>query len=129
MVEPTVGMLSASLPTMQPVMQLLFGRWIGESSMGQSDTSGLVTIGGTGPKHLSRNNTVNRDGPFKRLNDNDSAEEPVLWPENYAQQRNVTVEGKGTTSEGNTDMIPLNTITVQKGLSWTETRQNGDHGR
>ncbi|PTD07116.1 hypothetical protein FCULG_00005780 [Fusarium culmorum] len=94
-IEPTVGLLCACLPTMQPLLYLLFGRFITKATQDRSK-EGIVTIGGSGAKQV----TPKKDGPFRRLHDNDSAEEPVLWPEAYYNQQNTVVEtAKGGTVE------------------------------
>ncbi|KAJ3464241.1 hypothetical protein MRS44_009027 [Fusarium solani] len=96
-VEPTIGLLCASLPTMRPVMHLLFGRFIGGSSKeGEHTSSGLVTIGGTVSKTTNKNKVQTKDGPFKRLHDNDSAEEPVLWPESYINEQSTLMNNCST---------------------------------
>ncbi|KAL6365162.1 hypothetical protein LRP88_01143 [Fusarium phalaenopsidis] len=125
-VEPTIGLLCASLPTMQPVMHLLFGRFIGGSSKERENTSsGLVTIGGTGSKSTNKNKIQTKDGPFKRLHDNDSAEEPVLWPESYINEQSTVVERTVYAKDVGPEAIPLDSIAVHKGMTWTESRRAG----
>ncbi|RSL65169.1 hypothetical protein CEP54_004296 [Fusarium duplospermum] len=125
-VEPTIGLLCASLPTMQPVMHLLFGRFIGGSSKERENTSsGLVTIGGTGSKSTTKNKVQAKDGPFKRLHDNDSAEEPVLWPESYINEQSTVVERTVYAKDVGPEAIPLDSIAVHKGMTWTESRREG----
>ncbi|KAH7243824.1 hypothetical protein B0J15DRAFT_565160 [Fusarium solani] len=124
-VEPTIGLLCASLPTMRPVLHLLFGRFIGESSKEQENTSGLVTIGGTGLKSTNKNKVQTKDGPFKRLYDNDSAEEPVLWPESYIDEQSTVVERTVYAKDVGPEAIPLDSIAVHKGMTWTESRRAG----
>ncbi|KAF4461670.1 integral membrane [Fusarium albosuccineum] len=116
-VEPTIGLLCACLPTMQPLLYLLFGRFVTRATQDRSK-EGIITIGGSGSKQMDRERVPAKDGPFRRLHDNDSAEEPVLWPETYHNQQNTVVEHlKGDTE----DAIPLGTITVKKEM-WTESR-------
>ncbi|KAF4448440.1 hypothetical protein F53441_8163 [Fusarium austroafricanum] len=112
-IEPTVGLLCACLPTMQPLLYLLFGRFITKATTDRSK-EGIVTIGGSGAKQVA----PNKDGPFRRLHDNDSAEEPVLWPETYYNQQNTVVE---TAKGGTVDAIPLGTIAVHKDMRWEES--------
>lgn len=82
---------------MRPVMHLLFGRFIGGSSKeGEHTSSGLVTIGGTVSKTTNKNKVQTKDGPFKRLHDNDSAEEPVLWPESYINEQSTLMNNCST---------------------------------
>ncbi|KAF5630076.1 integral membrane protein [Fusarium sp. NRRL 52700] len=79
-IEPSVGILCACLPTMQPLLYVLFGRFITKTTQDRSK-EGIITIGGSGQKSADRQKGPIKDGPFRRLHDNDSAEEPVLWPE------------------------------------------------
>ncbi|KAI8717605.1 hypothetical protein NCS52_00836900 [Fusarium sp. LHS14.1] len=121
-VEPTIELLCASLPTMQHIMHLLFGRFISGSSKERDHTSsGLVTIGGTGSKSTNMNKTQAKDGPFKRLHDNDSAEEPVLWPESYINEPSTTVERTVYAKGVGQGAIPLHSTAVNKGITWTES--------
>ncbi|KAJ3455464.1 hypothetical protein MRS44_016946 [Fusarium solani] len=124
-VEPTIGLLCASLPTMQPVLYLPFGRFIGESSKEQENTSGLVTIGGTGSKSTNKNKVQTKHGPFKRLHDNDAAEEPVLWPESYINEQSTVVERTVYAKDVGPEAIPLGSIAVHQGMTWTESRRAG----
>ncbi|KAM0304697.1 hypothetical protein HYE67_001627 [Fusarium culmorum] len=112
-IEPTVGLLCACLPTMQPLLYLLFGRFITKATQDRSK-EGIVTIGGSGAKQV----TPKKDGPFRRLHDNDSAEEPVLWPEAYYNQQNTVVE---TAKGGTVETIPLGAIKVNKDMGWEES--------
>ncbi|KAM0338677.1 hypothetical protein ACHAPU_011234 [Fusarium lateritium] len=117
-IEPTVGLLCACLPTMQPLMYILFGRFITKATQDRSK-EGIVTIGGSGSKQLDRQRVPAKDGPFRRLHDNDSAEEPVLWPETYYNQQNTVVKHA---KEGVVEAIPLGSINVQKDMRWEESR-------
>ncbi|RSL85333.1 hypothetical protein CEP52_016176 [Fusarium oligoseptatum] len=117
-IEPSIGLLCACLPTMQPLLYLVFGRFITRATQDRSK-EGIITIGGSGSKQAERERVPNKDGPFRRLHDNDSAEEPVLWPETYINEQNTVVEHmKG--DRGNA--IPLGTITVKKDMTWAESR-------
>ncbi|KAF9775735.1 hypothetical protein IL306_006135 [Fusarium sp. DS 682] len=117
-IEPSVGILCACLPTMQPLLYVLFGHFITKTSQDRSK-EGIITIGGTGgSKSADRQRGPVKDGPFRRLYDNDSAEEPVLWPEIYQNQQNTVVEhSKGVA----VDEIPLGTIAVKKDIRWEES--------
>ncbi|KAF5578491.1 uncharacterized protein FSUBG_13784 [Fusarium subglutinans] len=116
-IEPSVGLLCACLPTMQPLLYVLFGRFITKTTQDRSK-EGIITIGGSGQKSADRQKGPVKDGPFRRLHDNDSAEEPVLWPETYHNQHNTTVEhSKGVA----VDEIPLGTIAVKKDIHWEES--------
>jgi hypothetical protein len=115
-IEPTIGILCACLPAMRPVMQVLFGRFSGDSSTGGTSDSGhLVTIGSSGAKTVAKSRCSITDGHFRVLSDNDSAEDPVLWPEQYNNERHVIVEGSRP------DSVPMEAIRVQKDMTWTET--------
>jgi hypothetical protein len=107
---------------MRPIMKLLLGRCIGDmSSNGKSDQSNshIITVGGSNGSALrsaNRNKASAKDGShFRRLDDNDSEEDPVLWPENYNAERMVSVQGQRGAS------VPLKSIRVQKDMTWTET--------
>ncbi|EWG55799.1 hypothetical protein FVEG_13747 [Fusarium verticillioides 7600] len=116
-IEPSVGLLCACLPTMQPLLYVLFGRFITKTTQDRSK-EGIITIGGSGQKSADRQKGPAKDGPFRRLHDNDSAEEPVLWPETYHNQHNTVVEhSKGVA----VDEIPLGTIAVKKDIRWEES--------
>ncbi|KAM5372390.1 hypothetical protein ACJA88_009139 [Fusarium oxysporum] len=116
-IEPSVGLLCACLPTMQPLLYVLFGRFITKTTQDRSK-EGIITIGGSGQKSADRQKGPVKDGPFRRLHDNDSAEEPVLWPETYHNQHNTVVEhSKGVA----VDEIPLGTIAVKKDIRWEES--------
>lgn len=103
---------------MQPLLYLVFGRFITRATQDRSK-EGIITIGGSGSKQTERERVPAKDGPFRRLHDNDSAEEPVLWPETYINEQNTVVEHmKGNRG----DSIPLGTITVKKDMTWAESR-------
>lgn len=96
-IKPTVGFLRTSLPTMQPVMKLLFRRYFNVSNDERSETNANATIGGTGPKKSgkssvtrSQNRTLKlnprSDTTFRRLDNDESGEEPVLWRAGYGLQ-------------------------------------------
>ena len=78
---------------MQPLLNLLFGRFIHKSSDNRANNSGIVTIGGTGSKVSNKSRGPVNDRVFKRLHDNDSAEDPVLWPETHSGDGGTTCEG------------------------------------
>ncbi|KAF0323569.1 satratoxin biosynthesis SC1 cluster protein 4 [Colletotrichum asianum] len=121
-IEPTIAMLCASLPTMRPLMHFLFGRFIGGSSDGKNNVTGLVTIGGTGSNQSAKGKGQKSGRSFKRLDDNDSADEPVLWPEGYVNDQTTIAERSQTLGSCDED-IPLDAIKVQKGITWTESRK------
>ncbi|EFX05376.1 integral membrane protein [Grosmannia clavigera kw1407] len=86
------------------------------------DTSELVTIGGgTNLKHSAKPKV--RDS-FMRLHGNDSTEEPVLWPSTYAGDLATTIEGAQDDSSSTQAAIPLDTIKVQKAITWVESKPN-----
>ncbi|KLP23230.1 integral membrane protein [Fusarium fujikuroi] len=116
-IEPSVGLLCACLPTMQPLLYVLFGRFITKTTQDRSK-EGIITIGGSGQKSADRQKGPVKDGPFRRLHDNDSAEEPVLWPETYHNQHNTVVEHSKDVA---VDEIPLGTIAVKKDIRWEES--------
>ncbi|KAF5656055.1 major facilitator superfamily transporter [Fusarium circinatum] len=99
------------------IWTVLFGRFITKTTQDRSK-EGIITTGGSGQKSADRQKGPVKDGPFRRLHDNDSAEEPVLWPETYHNQHNTTVEhSKGVA----VDEIPLGTIAVKKDIHWEES--------
>ncbi|KAJ3531156.1 hypothetical protein NM208_g9006 [Fusarium decemcellulare] len=122
-IEPTIGLLCASLPTMQPLLYLLFSRFIAETAEEQRDNAGLVTIGGSGPKPSGKPKSRAMNGPFNPIHANDSAENPILWPASYANEQITVVEIARHSKVVQPDAIPLDSINVQKDIEWAESRQ------
>lgn len=107
-------------------MPFLFGRFIGGSSDGKNNVTGLVKICGTGSNQSVKGKGHKSGRSFKRLDDNDSADEqadePVLWPEGYVNDQTTIAERSQTLGSCDED-IPLDAIKVQRGITWTESRK------
>ncbi|KUJ21268.1 uncharacterized protein LY89DRAFT_577423, partial [Mollisia scopiformis] len=134
-VEPSIGMVSASLPTLRPAIAIL-GKVFGISSSGSKDNAQkksdsqhtVVTIGGSGKSRKATRakgsgittTTSDVQGSFERLTDEHGQEDSSLWPPGYENKRDTRVTSKGP--EGYVTDIPLKRIAVKHDIDWIETR-------
>lgn len=119
--EPAVGIICACLPTMQPLTRLLFGKFF-STRPSREITKTIVTIGGRvfKPSKPSKKEDRNGTGSFERLRTVELGE-PVfanmLLPRGYSTEREITVNGKRTPSQGSLD-LPVERISVRKETTW-----------
>ncbi|KAK3935773.1 integral membrane [Diplogelasinospora grovesii] len=127
--EPAVGVITASLPCLRPLLRFIFGKLFNKGSKDTRERNkDLITIGGTGvitkrvpftkPKSGSRSDSFEQ---LEEDTDREWAGETGLWPKGYENERKTTVFGKRPPSEGErSDEIPLDSIAVKHDVSWTE---------
>lgn len=123
--EPAVGILCACLPTLRPLVSVIFGRVLTKvstkESAGLNESSGIATIGGRGSKpRYSKAQGVDGMG-FERLRDIEASDRtPVrLWPKGYCADRETTVVGMDSHSVISAE-IALGAIHVRNEVSLSE---------
>lgn len=113
-VECAAGIISACLPTLRPLLSLVFSGFRGDSKTGQSTPhTDIVTVGGSGGIPANSNRPKDDAGQF-----------PMTLRPYYGDQT-VSEFGLGRTrrvSDSNStgDEVPLNGITVTKDFEWVE---------
>lgn len=126
--EPAVGVWCACLPTLRPLICVIFGSVWTKNSTKKSgainESDATIAIGGRGPNPISRARfPKGKDeiGSFERLSDIEGADGiPVrLWPRGYCVDRETTVVGMDSRS-ALSDEIALGTIHVRNEVSLSE---------
>lgn len=124
-----MGIISACLPTLRPVVRLVLGDMLGLTSGNKSSNGGgksLTMQSGTGRQNLSNQPRVDEtDGSFERLSDTDRASDNLPIMSHGAAHGVWTGEGAVSSqikkgSRAKAQEIPLQGIVVKKDIHWEE---------
>jgi len=132
--EPAVGIVTASLPTMRPLLRFIFGRAFASKQTHNGDEEEArretMTIGGSFRKsrgyasrleRLVGSHASSHSSNSVKSGDDDKdgrPDTPAPWPSaaGYAFGNRVTIYGKPVPSSAD---IPLVSITVRRDFRWT----------
>ncbi|ORY63466.1 uncharacterized protein BCR38DRAFT_410384 [Pseudomassariella vexata] len=118
-IEPSIGIVCACLPTMQPLPRIILGGLLmisGKIKDGQDDFDTIKTISQVSVrpsyrKRLSRMKGDNGTGLFGRLKDRELSRAMAgdLWPNEDHNERNYNARGQHAPSEQSVE-VPLEPI-------------------
>ncbi|KAH9205858.1 hypothetical protein DL95DRAFT_489589 [Leptodontidium sp. 2 PMI_412] len=129
-IESAVGIISACLPTLGPLLRIIFLRYGLHSGSGSRKAApsrdGLVTIGGTGDK--ANKSSRSRQQNFELLDDNMYPVGDLRHPQDSHISVSIChqnpVGGSGHSEDGSGDEVPLHMIKKQTTVGWTESKRS-----
>ncbi|GAB1310642.1 hypothetical protein MFIFM68171_00852 [Madurella fahalii] len=127
MAEAAVAIVTASLPTMRPLVHCLVGRRFASKSSKErnngEEIKSIITIGGgkaRGGFAKAKRGAADCPGAFQPLGD-ERPDSLRLFPEGYPAGPRIVVYGNHG-SGIRMDQMPLDSIAVHRDMSWTESR-------
>jgi len=144
-IEAAVGIVTVCLPTMRPLLRLVFrlGEMSRKSGHGNSiqlqRNETLITIGGSvmpgrGRGHVSAGNDSSKSSEGGLVKKSGSVREEAtsiltgdldLWPEGYHADRHVFIHGNRENASVASHEIPADSIAIKHDVRWTVDKEEG----